>query len=171
MFFKNIETWSNKKLNVLGVLLDLLYFSLTLIAPVVTVATRYKIFTTPNDENAGKLKLTGIGLILAICVLIVTFSKLKAWINKMPEIKMYQQKLKFSVHLIYDLILPVIVLWILSLMRDNFLLAYSTIRIIILYIMCGGIIDNLFIKFISAEKKIRNDAAYDKEKEKRKTIA
>lgn len=171
MFFKNIETWTNKKLTTLSILFDILYFCLSLLAPIIVVVNKYKIFTVTDTTEATKIKLTGIGMIFALCIIIITFSKLKAWINKMPEVKVYQQRLKFSMCLIYDLIIPIVVVWVLSLMRDNFLLAYSTIRYIVIFMACGGVVDNLFIKFLSAEKKIRNDAAYDKEKEKRKSVA
>ena len=55
MFFRNIDTWSKKKLQAVDIICNLIYLILLVIIPIIIICNQYDIFT----NTTAKYKLTG----------------------------------------------------------------------------------------------------------------
>lgn len=164
MFFKKISEWSKKKLLIITFSFYGLYFLLTILGPFIIISTKYELFIT--SEKVGKL--TGFGLIVAVILLFTCFKTIKKKIDKLPETSKNQQIVKFSVLLVYDLMLPLLGLFILLAFKDDFELAFSVAKYCIILFIVAAAVDNLFIKYLEAERYLREKALEVNEIEKRR---
>lgn len=165
MFFKNIENYSKGKLNTIYVISLLAYFSCILLAPTIVVASRYTVFA----QSTGS-KLTFIGICLLISIVIIATKWIRQKLEKFPTNTHGQRCIRFTVELFFDLIIPVAVVILLVLMNVNFQKAFDTIRDCIIWFIAGILVNNLVLKYVEAEKSIRNEAQHDVEKQKRMSL-
>lgn len=154
MFFSNIAQYSSKKLLILNIIFTLLYYSLILVAPIVTVGIKYAIF----ENVPAHVKLTGIGLVLFVILGIFGYKKLKQTISKFPQRKISQQRLKFTMETIFSFIPWTIILIAIAFCMDNMNKAFSTLKICTFFIIAANMIDGLFLKYIKCEYELRNSA-------------
>lgn len=166
MFFKKIETYSNNKLKLLSIIFHCIYFILLLIAPIIVISTKYQIFEHIPEQT----RLTGIGLILFIIVGIYCYLKLKNSINGLPQTTLKEQKVKFSLLTITNILPLGLILLALAMTKNNIILAFETLQLCSIFILLANLIDGLFIRFLVAEKQIRNKTLEIIEVDKRKEL-
>lgn len=165
MFFKDIESWSKKKLRGLNILFGFLHFVALVLIPVIIVAHNYKLF-----ETAGGFKLTAIGIIVVVILGLYAYSKIKEVIEDLPQIKLGQQRFKFSIQAILSLIPIVIILVALEYAKNDYMIAINVIKWCSVSFIGGILIDGLFLKYLKAETKLRAKALELVEVEKRKGL-
>lgn len=164
MWFKDIATWSQKKLRTTFWIYKSIYFVLILLVPVIIVATRYQLI-----RNAST-RLTGIGLILVICFAVYAFEGIKNFVNNLAEVTKPQQLLKFNMGLVFALIVPILVMISIRLIKQNVNLACDTIVYSMFSIIGGIVIEYVAIKYLEAERTLRKDAQKKLEVDKRVEI-
>lgn len=165
MFFKDIDKWSKKKLRGLDFLFSFLHFVALVLVPVIIVAINYKLF-----ETAGTYKLTAIGIIVVIILGLYAYIKLKKVIDDLPQIKLSQQRFKFTVQSILSL-LPIIIIVVgLELAKTNFSIAINVATWCSVSFACAILIDGLFCKYIAQEVNLRAKTLEMVEIEKRKGL-
>lgn len=165
MFFKDIENWSKQKLRGLNILFSFLHFVALVLIPVIIVGINYKLF-----ETAGTYKLTAIGIIVVVILGLYAYGKLKKVIDDLPQVKLGQQRFKFSIQAILSLIPIIIILVALNFAKNDYLIAINVIKWCSVSFGCGILIDGLFLKYIDAEIKLRAKALELVEVEKRKGL-
>ena len=162
MFFSNISEYSNKKLRGIYIVSLLVYFLLTLVAPIIVVSANYQMFKT-----AGVNTLTGLGICLLLAFSVIGLRVLKSKIIQFPENTVPQRRVKFTCQLVYSLFLPLIVVAVLFAMKSNFETAYQTIHGCIWFYLGGILVDNLVVKYVESERKLRFEAQRSSEVNKR----
>lgn len=148
------------------IIINLVYFGVTLVAPVFIIADKYNLFV--KAESVGKL--TGTAMIIILCIAVIIFSKLRKWLDKLPDASIGQQRLKFTLQMIYNMIVPVGGIVILGLLKDNFMLGYEVLNKVIYCFIGGAFIDGLFIKYFDKEIYFRQQAREKNEIEKRQFL-
>lgn len=165
MFFKDIECWSKNKLRGLNILFGFLHFVALVLVPVIITGINYKLF-----EAGGNFKLTAIGVIVVVILGLYAYGKLKKAIDELPQVKLSQQRFKFSIQAILSLIPIIIILVALNFAKNDYLIAINVIKWCSVSFGCGILIDGLFLKYIDAEIKLRAKALELVEIEKRKSL-
>lgn len=165
MFFKEIDKWSKKKLRGLNALFSFLHFVALVLVPVIIVSHNYKLF-----ESAGKLKLTAVGIIVVVILGLYAYTKLKKAIDDLPQIKLSQQRFKFSIQAILSLLPIIIILVALEYAKHDYLIAINVIKWCSVSFIGGIMIDGLFLKYIAQEISIRVKTLELVEIEKRKGL-
>lgn len=166
MFFKNIATYSRKKMLILTIVCNLIYVVLLVAGPSIVIGCRYAIFGTVS----AKYKLTGIGMILFVVVALYAYIYLKKLIRKLPEIKLSQQRVKYTLEMVVNLV-PIALLTIGGiLVRDDAARAFDTLLMCVGFIIGSIIFDGLFLKYIDAENSLREKALLNKEVAKRENL-
>ncbi len=162
MFFNNIDTWDQKKLRIFYIIFEVLYYVLTLIVPIIIVGVRYQIFV-----HVSSYKLTGWGIILVSIILIVGVRSLNKGLNKLPDTTIKEQKVKYTILGVKALIIPIFIIIVMSLLKDDFALAYNTIWLCLIFFCAGILVDYLCIKYIEKEIELRRKAKEKIEIDKR----
>ena len=88
----------------------------------------------------------------------------------MPQVKLGQQRFKFSVQTILSLVPIVIILVALEYAKNDYLIAINVIKWCSVSFAGAIVIDGLFLKYIKAELSLRNKALELVEVEKRKGL-
>lgn len=162
MFFSNISEYSNKKLRIFYFISLAVYFLLMLVGPFCIIADSYDIF-----KIAGSKALTGIGICIILAFTVIGLRALKSKISQFPENTVPQRRIKFTCQLVYSLCLPFIVIVLLTALQSDFDTAFATIRDCLVFCILGILVDNLVVKYLESERKLRYDAERDVEKQKR----
>ncbi len=166
MFFKNIETYSKKKMMALTIICNLIYVALLVVGPSIVIGCRYAIFGTVS----AKYKLTGIGTILFVIVALYAYIYLKKLIRKLPEIKLSQQRVKYTLEMVLNLA-PIVLLTVGGiLVRDDASRAFDTLLMCVGFFIESILFDGLFLKYIDAENALREKALMNKEVAKRENL-
>lgn len=166
MFFRNIDTWSKKKLQAVDIICNLIYLILLVIIPIIIICNQYDIFT----NTTAKYKLTGIGIIVVIVLGLYSHKLLKQAIDKLPHITFNQQCFKYTLKGLFDLIPLVIMKVGFSLIKDDLILAYNTFNKCLWLLIAANLFDMFVLKYIEAERNIRTDALKINEIEKRRNL-
>lgn len=166
MFFKDIETWTSKKLRGLNVLFSFLHFIALVLIPIIIVGTHYDLFT----KEEGGFKLTGIGIIVVVILGLYAYIKMKKVVDGLPQIKLTQQRFKFSLQAILSLIPLIILLVAINYAKTNYELAFKVAKYCLISFASAVVIDGLFLKYIDQEKAIRTKTLDLVEVEKRKGL-
>ena len=162
MFFTNISEYSNKKLNIIYIISLIAYFGLMLVGPFCIIANNYEMF-----KESGVKSITGLGICILLAFGVVGLRALKSKILQFPENTVPQRRVKFTCQLVYSLFLPLIVIAVLFALHADFETAFTTIRDSIIFCIAGILVDNLVVKYVESERKLRFDAQRDVEKQKR----
>lgn len=166
MFFSNISKWSKQKLRGLNILFSLLHFVALVLVPVIITGVNYKLFT----KEEGGFKLTAIGIIVVVILGLYAYIKIKKVIDDLPQIKLGQQRFKFTAQTLLSLIPILIILFALNVAKTNYLIAINVIRWCCVSFICASLIDGLFLKYIAQEISIRTKTLELVEIEKRKGL-
>lgn len=165
MFFKDLSKWSKNKLRGLNFLFSFLHFVALVLIPVIIVSVNYKLF-----EKAGTYKLTATGIIVVIILGLYSYIKLKKVVDELPQIKIGQQRFKFTIQTILSLMPIIIILFALNVAKTNYLIAINVIKWCSVSFAGALVIDGLFLKYIANEYKLRGEALKLVEIEKRKGL-
>lgn len=166
MFFKDIEIWSKQKLRGLNILFSLLHFVALVLIPIIITGVNYKLFS----KSEGGLKLTAIGIIVVVILGLYAYTKLKKTIDDLPQIKLGQQRFKFSIQAILSLMPIIIILVALNFAKNDYLIAINVIKWCSVSFGGAILIDGLFLKYINAEIKLRAKALELVEVDKRRKL-
>ncbi len=162
MFFKNIDTWEQKTLRIAYILFTIAYYIFTLLIPVIIIGCRYEIF-----KKVSNYRLTGWGIILIVVVVFVAIRTLNKALNKLPETTLNEQRLKYSLLGVKALIVPIFIVIVMGMLKNDFTLAYKTILLCVIFFIIGIVIDYLFIKYLEREIELRRKAKEQIEVDKR----
>lgn len=166
MFFNDIENWSQKKLRGLNIIFGFLHFVALVLVPIIITGVNYKLFS----KDSGGLKLTAIGVIVVVILGLYAYGKLKKVIDDLPQVKLGQQRFKFSIQAILSLVPIVIILVALNLAKSDYLIAINVIKWCSVSFGVAILIDGLFLRYITAEIKLREKTLELVEVEKRKSL-
>ncbi|MGM9969782.1 MAG: hypothetical protein ACI35S_05235 [Anaeroplasma sp.] len=166
MFFKNIESYSKKCMLVLTIICNIIYVGLLVVGPSIIIGCRYAIF----ENVSARYKLTGLGIILFIVLGLYAYIKIKKTIRKLPEIKLSQQRVKFTLEMVFDSIPLILIIVAAVLARDNVTKAFDTMLMCLGFFLAAILFDGLFLKYIDAENAIREKALLNKEIAKRESL-
>ena len=154
MFFKDIDSWTKKKLYLFIVLFGSLYFIVATLVPVIIVAINYDLF------GKGNYRLTAAGIIVVI-FLLTSGRKAFHWvISIMPQETQKQQIVRYSVELIAGLIIPAVAIWVIHLFKVNMELAANTATACIISMIVAIVIDNLFLKTLRYQVQCLNEVGH-----------
>lgn len=140
LVFKDINSWSKKKVWLITALFWLLYFLFATIGPCISVGVNYKIF------SSSSFRLTAWGWIVIVIFATAGLKALFRLIKKLPEYTRGEQLAKFSLELIGGLIIPVLILVGIHLVRVNMETALNTLKWAVISYMVAICIDNIFVK-------------------------
>ncbi len=166
MFFKDISNWSKQKLRGLNILFSLLHFIAIVLIPIIITSVNYELFS--NSE--GGLKLTAVGAIVVVILGLYAYIQMKKVIEDLPQIKIGQQRFKFTIQAILSLLPIIIIIVGLEFAKKDFMTAVNVITWCSVSFGCGVLIDGLFLKYIKAELSLRSKALELVEIEKRKKM-
>lgn len=167
MFFKGIEKYSNKKLKALSLIFNGLYLIAFLIIPIIIICDNYCIF---KKATANSIRITGIGLIFFVLLGLFCYIKLKKLIAKFPQETLNQQRFKFTIEMIFNLLPLLLILIVLTITQDNLLMAFKTFRNCSYSIILSILIDGLCVKYLDAEIGLRKEARHLKSVKSREDI-
>ena len=162
MFFKDIDSWEQKKLRLFYIGFNVLYYILTLMIPIIIIGCRYQIF-----KKVSSYRITGWGLILITSVVFVAVRSLNKALNKLPDTTLKEQRLKYTLLGFKALIIPIFIVIVMGLLKNDFALAYNTIWLCMIFFISGIFVDYLVIKYLEKEIELRNKAKEKIEVDKR----
>lgn len=166
MFFKNIDKWSKNKLRGLNLVFSLFHFIFLVLIPIVIVGVNYDLFGKTEDG----FKLTAIGIIVVVILGLYAYIKLKKAMDNLPQLKVSQQRFKFTIQTILSLI-PIVIIQIgVQLAKADFIIAVNVIQWCSLSFAVAMLIDGLALKYIHQEVEIREKTLEMVEIEKRKEL-
>lgn len=162
--WKNLADWSQKKLKTVNVCMNVLYFALTFLAPIIVVVVEFC-----KLSASASTKVSMIFIIFAVCIVLICARLLKKQVEKIKILNIdgtYNNKARTFKHImlsIYKLVLPVAIL-IVSVVFSTFLKEqidfYVTLIIIIVsFYIAGGLVDSLILAFLDEELEIRDRVA------------
>ena len=153
MFFKDIDQWEQKKLMVMRIVFNAIYLLFSLIVPIIIIGCTYQIF-----HKVSTYRLTGWGWICAITIAVVGIRALSKVINKLPESTRKEQIIKYSILGVKALVIPILLLVVLQLMKNDFDLAYSTLWWCLISYTFAIVVDYTCIKYLDREVDLREAA-------------
>lgn len=154
MFFKNIENWESKKLKAMYLAFGLLYLVFALVVPCIIVGIKYDLI------KSSSVRLTGVGLILVFGVAVFLLKGVKRLLLKLPQDELKEQRLKFTLLMIYSLFLPGIALVLIHLIKQNVVLACDTLTACIWSLIVSIVLDHTTLKYLEVEFDLRNEAKH-----------
>lgn len=166
MFFKNIASYSKKKLTILNIIFHLIYFLLLVVGPIVIICIKYSIF----KKVPAHVRLTGIGLVLFIALGLYGYVKLKSAVEKLPQVKVGQQKIKFTLRTIIKCIPLSLIMLALAMTKNNIQVAFDTFKYCTLFILAAILVEGFFLDYLSAENDLRAKALESLEVDYRKEL-
>ena len=159
--FKNIGTWSQKKLKGIDWCFNILYFLLTFIAPLITVIVMF----TRIGGISEKVKISIPFIIVSLALLLAMLRFFKKAISRINILNIdgtYNNGARTTKHileLISKLILPLVVVIISVIFAtglQEWLNFYNLMIIICMSFFIGGLfIDYLILSFLDDEKSLR----------------
>ena len=163
-FFKNIDTWENSKLKKVKWACNLLYLIAVLIVPIIITMINYSLF----EKASATVKLTGVGIIVLLIVVIWGYKKINEVIDTLSDSTYKERCLKYGLKWVFSAIPYIALIIAMALVKDELTRAYNTLFGSIICWAVATTIKHLFIDFITSEVKLRNDAVKDNEKLKRR---
>ena len=154
MWFNGIETWSQKKLRAHFLIYGLFYLAFALITPIVIVGIKYDLI------KSNSTRLTGVGLILVVCIAIFLLKGVKRLLMKLPQEELKEQRVKFTILMIYNMMLPVGGILLLNLIKANVTLACDTLIKCLASIIFSIMIDYTTLQYLEVEFDLRREAKH-----------
>ena len=154
MWFSEIDKWSRKKLRTNYLIYGALYLVFALIIPTVIIGVKY------NLIKSSSVRLTGVGLILVVFVAVFLLKGLKRAILNLPQDELKEQRFKYTILMIYSLMLPVGGILLLNLIKANVTLACDTLIKCLASIIFSIMIDYMTLKYLETEYSLRNEAKH-----------
>lgn len=162
--FKNIDTWDNAKLKKVKWLLNAFYLIATVIIPLVIVMINYSLF----EAVSARIKLTGVGICVCIIVVFWGYKKLNEVIDSLPDNTYKERCVRYGLKWLFTAIPYAIMFIAMTLVKEELTRAYNTLFGCIICFAIATTLKHLFMDFLTAETKLRNEAVKDNEKMKRR---
>lgn len=172
--FKNIDKWSERKLKNWNRITNILYFILTVLAPIVTVISRFGTLSQTSH------RVSILFIILMVSIIFVSLKLLREQIKKIKILNLdgsYKNNLRTFKHVmefIYSAILPTTVLIVsvvfATVLKNAIDFYVNMIIICMSFYIAGVILDNLVIAFLNDENELREKVAEQNAIERRKSI-
>jgi len=160
----NFENFSKNKMRWLTIIAYTVYFLLAIVAPVMTICIKYKLFSTGVST---KLSISGWAMVLLLIVGVVGVVVLKKAIQKIPDTKLIMARFKYTLKTISNCVPPAIALYAIHLFEVNLQLACSTGYWLAIWFLVAALFDGILITSIDRENLLREKAAEKVEVEKR----
>lgn len=157
MFFKNIDSWDKKKLILVTAIVALVYFLAASIVPCIFIAANYGIF-----YQTGNYRLTGAGLIIAVILVSFGGKAIKTLLSFLPRDTQKQQIVRYTIELIFGLLIPALCVWGVHLFKTNVELACKTAYQCLISIMVAIVINNLFFKTLIYQWQCMAEVSHNK---------
>ena len=154
MWFNSIENWSQKKLKLNFLFYGFIYLIFALVIPVIIVGVKY------NLIKSSSVRLTGVGLILVVCIAVFLLKGVKRLLNKLPQDELKEQRFKFTIQMIYSLMLPIGGILLVYAIKQNVILACDTISYCLYSIIGAIVLDHLTLKYLEVEWDLRAEAKH-----------
>lgn len=155
MFFKDIDSWTKKKLWIITAIVASLYFIAATVIPVIIVASNYNLF-----GKSSNYKLTAAGIIVII-ILLTAGRKAFKWITSMmPQENQKQQIIRYSIELVFAMFIPACALYCVHLFKVNTTLASQTAQACIISFMFAIVIDNVAFKTLRYQHQCLNEVGH-----------
>lgn len=164
--FKDVDSWSNKKIKTNYIIYTIIYYLFTLLAPTIVVCINYGLFKNAVQSK----KLNGALLLLIMIFVIVVFRAFKKVVNRLPEETMKQQKVKYSLLCLYSLAIPLSIAILLIFSHKQLELAYNTALWCIGFFSLGIIVDHCFIMYLDNTMKVDAEADHTERIAKRRHV-
>ena len=136
---------------------------LQLVAPIIVVCCNYNLFKHTTEANV----LNGFGLVCMIVFAVLGLKSFKKIIDKMEDISYKEQRIKYTLQMLYAVAIPCLCIVVLLCFKTNFKQAYQTLCIGLIFYAIGIFYEYLRFKFIEREKEFRHLAKERIEVEKR----
>lgn len=158
----NLEEVSKKKLFWLSVLHWVLYTAFCVILPCITIMTKYGMI------GERITVISGLGISILIIFLFIGMKLLKQQANKISiDSYLWKARVKAFLNLVFSIIVPVSVLALVFLIKDNMELALSCISSCVVFILIGFVEDCILGSSVERENAIRDGSKAEKERAKR----
>lgn len=155
MFFKDIDSWSKKRLIAMTAIFASLYFLAATVIPIFIVGANYNLI-----GKGGSYKLTAAGIIVVIMILTIGRKSVN-WITSiMPQETQKQQIFRYCVEMVFALIVPLVGFWVIQLFKKNVELAANTASWCVLSFVFAIIIDNLTLKTLRYQWQCINEVGH-----------
>ena len=164
MWFKQLATWPQGKLRTHHLFYSILYLSFALVIPCIIIGIKY------NLIKSSSIRLTGMGMILVVILAVFLFKGVLKIFLKLPQDTHKEQLLKFNILMVYHLIIPIILLFLINLIKQNVMLACDTLTKCIASFITATIIDYTTLKYLEVEFDLRKEARHKIEVDKRTAI-
>ncbi len=166
MFFKNIANYSKSTMRILTLIAHIVYVGLLVVGPTIIIASRYKLF----EKASVGLKITGVGFIFFVILGLYGYIKIKQTVDKLPQIKLSQQRVKFTLQTIISLMPLGLIVVASVLVRDDINRAFNTMLMCVGFFIGSILWDGLILKYVIAENELRSEALKNKEVRKREDL-
>ena len=148
MFFKDIDTWSKKKLALVTLICGLIYLVFATVIPTIIIGCKYGIF-----KNT-KFSLTGGALVCIVILVTVGFKACNWLFGLLPQTTQKQQCFRYTLEMLGALIIPAIALWVIHLIKVNVNLACDTLTWCIVSWIGAIIVNNVTLKTLKYQWSI-----------------
>ena len=157
MFFKDIDSWDKKKLILVTAIVGFLYLVASCLIPCIFLAVNYDLFS-----NAAHYRLTGAGLIVVVILIGFGGKAIKTLLGFLPRDTQKQQIFRYSIELVFGLIIPALALWGVHLFRANVELACHTATQCLISIMVAVFINNIAFKTLIYQWQCMSEVSHNK---------
>ena len=157
MFFKNIDSWSKKKLILVTVIVALAYFLAASVVPCIFIAKNYGVF-----RETSHYRLTGAGIIIMVILISFGGKAIKALLGFLPRDTQKQQIVRYTIELLFGMIIPALALYGIHLIRVNVDTACTTATQCIISIMVAILINNLAFKTLIYQWQCMSEVSHNK---------
>ena len=158
----NLENTSKKSLFWLTFLHWTLYSLFCVVAPCLTIMIKYGMI------GEKVTVISGVGISILVIFIFIGLKLLKNQANKIPvDTYLWKFRMKTILNLIFSIIVPIVVLVLAFLIRDNMALALSCIETCVWFVLIGFVEDAILGASVERENTIRDNSKRDKEKSKR----
>lgn len=157
MFFKDIDSWSKSKLIMVTAIVATMYFLVACIVPCILIAINYNIFA-----NTSHYRLTGAGLIVAVILVAFGGKAIKTLLGFLPRDTQKQQIVRYSIEMIFALIIPALALWGVHLFKVNVELACKTATQCLISIMVAVVVNNVALKTLIYQWQCMSEVSHNK---------
>lgn len=161
--YKFLLNASHKKINLLYILFNIIFYLFLTIIPILVVCENYNVF-----DKVSKFRLSGWVLVFGLAILIPTFKESGKLIEKMKANTNGKITLKAILVLVRSLLFPVSILLVIIEFKENAQLAAKTAYEMLSSMAIGIFINSLLLKPVGWIKDADNEVLNDDMKEYRK---
>lgn len=157
MFFKNIDSWSKKKLFFVTLIVAVAYFLAASVVPCIFIGSNYGVFQSSSNH-----RLTGAGIIIVVILVSFGGKAIKTLLGFLPRDTQKQQIVRYTIELVFGMIIPALALWGVHLFKANVELACHTATQCLISIMVAVLINNIAFKSLIYQWQCMSEVSHNK---------